>query len=83
MTLPKNKAKLIRILSLVLLGALIGAILGKTVSGINSPYLLGSKEKIIFSVEKGQGFFEIAARLEKESLIKNRLSFDAAVFLIN
>jgi UPF0755 protein len=44
------------------------------------------KEKIsgpkIFSVEKGQGLFEIGENLEKEGLIKSKIFFDFYVILI-
>jgi UPF0755 protein len=44
------------------------------------------KEKIssskIFSVEKGQGLFEIGKNLEKEKLIKSKIFFDFYVILI-
>jgi len=44
------------------------------------------KEKIsgpkIFSVDKGQGLFEIGENLEKEGLIKSKIFFDFYVFLI-
>ena len=49
--------------------------------GIFVPKEKVSKEKI-FSVERGQGLFEIGENLEKEGLIKSKIFFDFYVILI-
>jgi UPF0755 protein len=49
--------------------------------GIFVPKEKVSKEKI-FSIEKGQGLFEIGENLEKEGLIKSKIFFYFYVFLI-
>jgi UPF0755 protein len=49
--------------------------------GIFIPKDKAGKEKI-FSIEKGQGLFEIGKNLEKEGLIKSKIFFDFYVILI-
>jgi UPF0755 protein len=49
--------------------------------GIFIPKDKAGKEKI-FSIEKGQGLFEIGKNLEKERLIKSKIFFDFYVILI-
>ena len=49
--------------------------------GIFIPKNKAGKEKI-FSIEKGQGLFEIGGNLEKEGLIKSKIFFDFYVILI-
>ena len=46
-----------------------------TWQGIYSPVHFDSSEEKLFSVEKGQGLFQIAENLEKQDLIKNRFLF--------
>ena len=48
--------------------------------GIYLPKELTGKEKL-FSIEKGQGLFQIAKNLEEEGLIKNRYFFDFYVLI--
>lgn len=44
--------------------------------GIFTPKDVNSSEEKLFSIEKGQGLFQIAENLEKQSLIKSRFLFD-------
>ncbi|MCK4520497.1 endolytic transglycosylase MltG [Candidatus Parcubacteria bacterium] len=43
--------------------------------GIYSPVNCNSLEEKLFSIEKGQGLFQIAENLEKQDLVKNRFLF--------
>lgn len=47
---------------------------------LNSP-LAKTGQEIIFSVAKGQGFYEISQNLEQQGLVKHGLYFEAAVLL--
>ncbi len=42
----------------------------------------GADSRIIFEIKRGEGFSEIAARLEKEGIIRSRLSFEILGILI-
>jgi len=49
--------------------------------GIYSPKDITGSENEIFSIEKGQGVFEIAENLENQELIKNKIFFGIYVIL--
>ena len=72
-----------RILVILISGLVVIGALGIVISGINLPADSADNQKKPFSVRGGEGFFEIAANLEKERLIKNRLFFEAAVIFLN
>ncbi len=70
-----EKTKRIIVLVFIIAGLGIGLFLTK---GLFLPLETGNKETQLFSIEKGQSAFVIASNLEKQGLIKNRLSFLSA-----
>ena len=46
-----------------------------SIGGGGLPKDINSSEEKLFSIEKGQGLFEIAENLEKQALVKNRFLF--------